>query len=151
FEHFLLIFCTASTNQQIEQFCGFVERKIRQQLAHLDTLLEKFIDYSHLKPTDDTDWTNNGKCPEKVRSRNKNLGLPFCKFWIVGLKTKENIGTDNKIFLMELKKELGEKLEKEFDAKIYKEYEVKVLKEWYCQNIKLHSQYAEAAELAQFL
>uniref|UniRef100_A0A914HX80 polynucleotide adenylyltransferase n=1 Tax=Globodera rostochiensis TaxID=31243 RepID=A0A914HX80_GLORO len=150
FEHFLIIFCTVSTNQQIEQFCGFVERKIRQQLAHLDTLLEKFINYSHLKPTDGTNWTTNSECPEKVRSRNKNLELPFCKFWIVGLKIKENIGIDNEIFLMELRKELGENLKKEFDAKIYKEYEVKVLKEWHCQNIKLHSQYAEAAELAQF-
>ncbi|KAL3125685.1 hypothetical protein niasHT_009772 [Heterodera trifolii] len=152
FHHFLLISCTVSTKYQIWQFCGFVGRKIRQQLANLDIIMGRFVHYSHVMPTKDgTNWADSDdKCPETVRLLNKDFDSPFCKFWIVGLKTKEeNIDTktEHETFL----KEINEKLKIEFNTKIFNEYRAKVLKGWMNQAVKLETKYSKGDELAEFL
>ncbi|KAL3109789.1 hypothetical protein niasHT_013006 [Heterodera trifolii] len=150
FDHFLVISCIVSQKGQIGQFCDFVQRKIRHQLANLDLILERFIHYSQVNPAKNgTDWAHSdNKCPEKMRQRFENIDSPLCKFWIVGLKIKEeNFGTDHGIFMKEIK----ENLEREFDAKIQKEYVIKVLKGWMHQMVKLETKYVKGEELAEFL
>ncbi|KAL3112423.1 hypothetical protein niasHT_018516 [Heterodera trifolii] len=150
FDHFLVISCIVSQKGQIGQFCDFVQRKIRQYLANLDQILKRFVHYSQVNPAKNgTDWAHSdNKCPEKMRQRFENIDSPLCKFWIVGLKIKEeNFGTDHGIFM----KEINENLEREFDAKIHKEYVIKVLKGWMQQMVKLETKYVKGEELAEFL
>uniref|UniRef100_A0A914I046 polynucleotide adenylyltransferase n=1 Tax=Globodera rostochiensis TaxID=31243 RepID=A0A914I046_GLORO len=137
YTNFMVISCVVSAQQHIEQFCGFVERRIRPFLLRFDQIMANFVEYSHIMP--DKNLAKGNECPPKVISP-QFVRTPYCKIWLVGLNLKEHKIVEEYygIGKKEFRKYLNEQFNNEFDAKIYNEYDVKVLRGWY-QNIKLSS------------
>uniref|UniRef100_A0A183BI42 polynucleotide adenylyltransferase n=1 Tax=Globodera pallida TaxID=36090 RepID=A0A183BI42_GLOPA len=149
YNNFMVISCVVSAQQHIEQFCGFVERRIRPFLLHFDQIMANFVEYSHIMP--DKNLAKGNECPPKVISP-QFVRTPYCKIWLVGLKLKANKIVEEYygIGKREFRKYLNEQFINEFDTKIYNEYDVKVLRGWY-QNIKLSSTFVpDSSQLTEW-
>uniref|UniRef100_A0A914HY74 polynucleotide adenylyltransferase n=1 Tax=Globodera rostochiensis TaxID=31243 RepID=A0A914HY74_GLORO len=145
YDHLVMISCMVSAPQHINQFCRFVERKLRFKLEDFDRTLAESIEYSHVNPN--SHFANESKkCPKMAQ--NINLQFSLCKQWLVGLKMKES----NVEGGLKLNEEIIQLLKEEVrkvDEKIFKEYSLNVLRGRY-QHIGLKSQYIEASKLPEW-
>lgn len=63
----MVISCIVSALQNIEQFCGFVERKIRKNLENFDEQMEDTVEYSHI--WSEKEEKTSKRCPKAVLRR----------------------------------------------------------------------------------
>uniref|UniRef100_A0A183BTT1 DNA-directed DNA polymerase n=1 Tax=Globodera pallida TaxID=36090 RepID=A0A183BTT1_GLOPA len=94
YRHFVIISCIVGIAQHIVQFCLFVERKIRLQLAHFDKIMDKTVEYGHVMPTKELAIQN--KCPATLdvadftnRLESKLVGLEELEQWDIDVSKLE--------------------------------------------------------------
>uniref|UniRef100_A0A183BIL4 polynucleotide adenylyltransferase n=1 Tax=Globodera pallida TaxID=36090 RepID=A0A183BIL4_GLOPA len=146
YDHFVMISCMVSVPQHINQFCRFVERKLRFTLEDFDRTLAESIEYSHVNPN--SYFANESKKCPRIMAQNINLQFSLRKQWLVGLKMKELNGGKGLKLNEEIIQLLNEEVRK-VDEKIFKEYSLNVLRGRY-QHIGLESRYIEATELPEW-
>ncbi|KAL3118910.1 hypothetical protein niasHT_004841 [Heterodera trifolii] len=149
YTHFCLIICMVSVSQHIDQFCRYIERKLRFQLENFDGILSQFIEYSHLNPN--SQIANDKNCPKmKALKNTHNQHFPICQKWLIGLKMKKKKkkqqNGDKKLDEENINL-INEMLDKEVATHIHKEYSLKVLKGMYI-NVGIESRYISEEELA---
>ncbi|KAL3122366.1 hypothetical protein niasHT_001679 [Heterodera trifolii] len=149
YTHFCLIICMVSFSQHIDQFCRYIERKLRFQLENFDGILGQFIEYSHLNPN--SQIADDKNCP-KMKALNKNTHnhFPICQKWLIGLKMKKKKKQQNGDEKLDEEKInlINEMLDKEVAKHIHKEYTLNVLKGMYI-NVGIESRYISEEELAK--
>ncbi|KAL3122365.1 hypothetical protein niasHT_001678 [Heterodera trifolii] len=145
YTHFCLIICMVSVSQHIDQFCRYVERKVRFQLENFDGILGQFIDYSHLNPN--SQIANDKNCPKIKALKNTHNHFPICQKWLIGLKMKKKQQNSEKLDEEKIKL-INELLDKEVAKHIHKEYTLNVLKGMYI-NVGIESRYISEEELAK--
>ncbi|KAL3071738.1 hypothetical protein niasHT_035639 [Heterodera trifolii] len=137
YSHFVLIVCMVNFPQHIDQFCRYVERKLRFQLEHFNSVLDQFIENSHLNPN--FQLAKEMNCPKMTQNH-----FPICKKWLVGLKIKRQKNGEEKID-EEKRKLINETVEKAVDTHIHKEYMRSVRM---YQNVGIQSRYISEEKLA---
>ncbi|KAL3081698.1 hypothetical protein niasHT_035038 [Heterodera trifolii] len=147
YPHFCIIICMVSVSQHIDQFCRYIERKLRFQLENFDGILGQFIEYSHLNPN--SQIANDKNCPKMKALKNTQNHFPICQKWLIGLKMKKKKKKQQNSGRLDTEKInlINELLDKEVATHIHKEYTLKVLKGMYI-NVGIESRYISAEELA---
>ncbi|KAL3106198.1 hypothetical protein niasHT_016885 [Heterodera trifolii] len=137
YSHFVLIVCMVNFPQHIDQFCRYVERKLRFQLEHFNSVLDQFIENSHLNPNFQLAKETN--CPKMTQNH-----FPICKKWLIGLKIKRQKNGEEKMD-EEKRKLVNETVGKAVDTHIHKEYMRSVRM---YQNVGIQSRYISEEKLA---
>ncbi|KAL3092511.1 hypothetical protein niasHS_007720 [Heterodera schachtii] len=118
YDHFFAVCCIVANPIHLEQFCDFVDRRIRLQLLHFDQLTDE-VSFSHIK----TEGGSKFECPNSILmpSLAKNRHLSLHKAWLVGIELLEkkapNGGEKERIKL-----NINAKLNEEFNQKILESY-----------------------------
>ncbi|KAL3078739.1 hypothetical protein niasHT_036076 [Heterodera trifolii] len=86
YKHYAAICCVVGNLIHLAQFCDFVERKIRLQLLHFDTVTDG-VNFTHIMTENDREF----KCPNSilvpVLKQNRNFSLH--KAWLLGIEMEE--------------------------------------------------------------
>ncbi|KAL3071270.1 hypothetical protein niasHT_036086 [Heterodera trifolii] len=129
-QHFTVT-CVASDLNMFDEFCGFVVKRIRAQLAYLNNCTRGDVDFCHVILLN--------SCPPYITQKHIKISPKiFCKAWLVGVKEKDTEIQGKQRHDGEQLQQNDNNLKKELDEMIVKSYKHIVFDKWRRDDVKLN-------------